>query len=48
LTHWVSPADPAVQATQAWLTQTCSPPQSAAVLQLPEVQEPPEQTWFAP
>jgi hypothetical protein len=47
-THCASPADPAVQAVQAWLMQSWLPPHSAELLQLPDTHEPLEQTWFAP
>ena len=38
----------AVQAVQLWLTHTWLLPHSEELLQLPDVHDPPEQTWFAP
>ena len=46
--HWVSPAVPAVQATQAWLTHSWLLPHSAELLQAPEMHAPADQTWFVP
>ena len=37
-----------MQATHAWFVQIWPPPQSALLLQFPEMQEPPEQTWLLP
>jgi hypothetical protein len=46
--HCASPVAPAVQATQAWLTQSWLLPHSAELLQVPETHALAEQTWFVP